>query len=451
MNKDFSVIIKKKIKKFNKVISTVPGCKSTSFRALIFSSQSIGISSLKGVLEGDDIKSCIHSLKDLGVKIKRKKHGEYRVWGNGENSYTQPKKKQLYFGNAGTLGILLGFLATNSNINVRIFGDKSLNSRNMKKFINPLSKIGCIFRPKNKKNFPLTIQGTDYGLAQHHILKSGSAQEKACILNAAKNLPGITTIEELKPFSRNHSELMLSSIGADIKIKKKNKHNLISLRGQQNLRGFSIKIPGDPSSAAFFVAICLMTKGSKIRLKKINLNKFRIGYIRCLKSMGANIKLQNIKKRFGESVGDIVVKSSKLRPINFPKKEVISTVDELPIMMTIASQIKGISTFKNIGVIRGKESDRIKKMAENLKAFGIKTKVTKNSIKIYGSPLKNYLSNKLIKIQPSLDHRIQMCSVILAATTSVNSIIKGCSTIKTSFPNFFLLLKKIGIQMKYET
>ena len=191
-----------------------------------------------------------------------------------------------------------------------------------------------------------------------------------------------------------------------------------------------------------------MTKGSKIRLKKINLNKFRIGYIRCLKSMGANIKLQNIKKRFGESVGDIVVKSSKLRPINFPKKEVISTIDELPIMMTIASQIKGISTFKNIGVIRGKESDRIKKMSENLNAFGIKTKVKKNSIKIYGSPANLHIGNKQVKIKSSLDHRIQMCSIILAATTSANVLIKGCSTIKTSFPNFFLLLKKIGT--KYE-
>ena len=448
MNKDFSVKIKKKVKKFNKVISTIPGCKSTSFRALILSSQSIGTSNLKGVLEGDDIKSCIQSLKDLGVKIVRKKYSEYKVWGNGENSYNQPKKKQLYFGNAGTLGILLGFLATSSNINVRVYGDKSLNSRNMKKFIEPLSKIGCIFRPKNKKNFPLTIQGTDYGLAQRHILNSGSAQEKACILNAAKNLPGITTIEEHMPFSRNHSELMLRSIGADIKIKKKKKYNLISLRGQQNLKSFSMEIPGDSSSAAFFVAICLMTKGSKIKLKKINLNKFRIGYIRCLKSMGANIKLINIKKKFGESVGDIIVKNSKLRPINFPKKEVISTIDELPIMMTIASQIKGISTFKNIGVIRGKESDRIKKMSENLNAFGIKTKVKKNSIKIYGCSTNLHIGNKQVKIKSSLDHRIQMCSIILAATTSTNVVIKGCSTIKTSFPNFFLLLKKIGA--KYE-
>jgi len=118
--------------------------------------------------------------------------------------------------------------------------------------------------------------------------------------------------------------------------------------------------------------------------------------------------------------------------------------------MTIASQIKGISTFKNIGVIRGKESDRIRTMSENLKAFGIKTKVKKNSIKIYGSSSKIYSDSKQIRIKSSLDHRIQMCSVILAATTSANTIVKGCSTIKTSFPNFFLLLKKIGLKVKYE-
>ena len=124
----------------------------------------------------------------------------------------------------------------------------------MKKFIKPLSKIGCIFKPEDKKNLPLTIQGTDFGLAQHHVLNSGSAQSKACILMAAMNLPGITTIEERKT-SRNHSELILKTIGANIQVKKEKKYNLISLRGQQNLKNFSLDVPGDPSSSAFFVAL----------------------------------------------------------------------------------------------------------------------------------------------------------------------------------------------------
>ena len=451
MNKKFSVVINNSVKKFNKTISTIPGCKSTSFRALIFSSQTIGISHLKGVLESDDIKCCIESLKDLGVRIVKIKSGEYKIYGNGENSYVQPKKKYLYFGNAGTLGILMGFLATSSNIKVKILGDKSLQSRSMEKFIVPLSKIGCTFYPVGKKNFPITIQGTDYGLAQHHIV-NGSAQEKACILNAALSLSGTTTIEDRKPCGRNHSEIMLRAIGARIFIQKRKKHNLISLPGHQNLKSFSLDVPGDPSSAAFLCILCLMIKDSKIKLKTINLNKFRIGYIRCLKSIGANIKLKNVRMKFGEPVGDITVKFSKLRPINFPKKEVMSTLDELPALMTLAATIKGISKFnlgaKNIKVLKGKESDRIKKISQNLKAFGIKTKITKTSIKIFGSKLETYSKIKKIKIKATLDHRVQMCAVLLGIASKSNVLVKGCETINTSFPNFFTLLKKCGT--KYE-
>jgi len=451
MRKNFSVFVNNKIKKFNKSISTIPGCKSISFRALIFSSQTIGVSHLKGVLESDDIKCCIKSLRDLGVQIEKIKPGEYKIYGNGENSYIQPKKKYLYFGNAGTLGILMGFLATNSNIKVKIFGDKSLQSRSMEKFIIPLSKIGCTFHPDGGKKFPITIQGTDYGLAQHHIV-NGSAQEKACILNAGLSLSGTTTIEDRKPCGRNHSEIMLRAIGAQISIKKRKKYNLISLPGHQNLEGFSLDIPGDPSSGAFLCILCLMTKDSKIKLKKINLNNFRIGYIRCLKSIGANIKLTNVKIKFGEPVGDIDVKFSKLRPINFLKKEVMSTLDELPALMTLAATIDGVSTFnlgaKNIKILKGKESDRVKRITENLKAFGIKTKITKDKIKVYGSRSEIYSKRKKINIRAVLDHRIQMSAILLGSVSNSSVKVKGCKTIKTSFPNFFELLKKCGI--KYE-
>ena len=451
MKKKFSVVINSSTKKFRKKISEIPGCKSTSFRALIFSSQAIGTSHLKGVLESDDIKCCIKSLKDLGVKITKIKPGEYKIFGNGENSYLQPKKKFLYFGNAGTLGILMGFLATNSNIKTKILGDKSLQSRSMEKFITPLSKIGCTFYPSGKKNFPLTIQGTDYGLAQHHIV-NGSAQEKACILNAALSLNGTTTIEDRKPCGRDHSETMLRAIGAKISIKKRKKYNLISLPGHQNLKSFSLDIPKDPSSAAFLSILCLMIKDSQIKLKRINLNKLRIGYIRCLKSIGANIKLTNVKIKFGEPVGDINVKFSKLRPINFPKKEVMSTLDELPALMTLAATINGVSKFnlgaENIKILKGKESDRVKKISENLKTFGIKTKITKDSIKVFGSKLEIISKKKKIKINSTLDHRVQMCAVLLAIASKSNVLIEGCETIKTSFPNFFTLLKKCGA--KYE-
>ena len=444
MNKKFSVLIKNKAKSFNKTIS-VEGDKSISFRALMISSQCLGISHLKGILEGDDVKCCIKCLRDLGVKIIRKNRGEFFVYGNGENSFKQPKKRKLYFGNAGTLGILLGLLATNSNIKIKILGDKSLNKRNFQKFIEPLSKIGCTFKPKDKKTLPIIVQGTDYGLAQHHILDSGSAQSKACVLMAALNLPGITTIDERK-LSRNHSELILKNIGADIQIKKRAKSNLISLRGQQNLKSFSLEVPGDPSSAAFFIALTLLTKGSSLTIKNVCLNYYRTGFIRCLKSMNGNIKIKNLRKKRFEILGDIIVKSSNLKPINFPKKEIISTLDELPIMFIITSQIKGVSTFNNIQVLRGKESDRIKKISENLNAFGINTRSTKSSLKIWGNPRVKHQGQ--IKIASTMDHRIQMSFCILSLITGFNVLIKGFETVSTSFPSFLKLLKELNI--KYE-
>ena len=170
--------------------------------------------------------------------------------------------------------------------------------------------------------------------------------------------------------------------------------------------------------------------------------------------MGANIKFKNIKKKFGEQVGDIIVKSSKLRPINFPKKEVISTLDDIPILMTIASMIHGVSIFNlgyfNMKILKGKEADRIKKMSENLKAFGVRTIVTKNSMKVYGENPKIFSQNKQVRIKATLDHRIQMCGVIRAVCSGQNTIINGCETIRTSFCNYLLLLKKIGVKFKYE-
>ena len=156
--------------------------------------------------------------------------------------------------------------------------------------------------------------------------------------------------------------------------------------------------------------------------------------------------------KFGEPVGNIVVKFSKLRPINFPKKEVMSTIDELPALMTLAATIDGVSIFnlgnKNIKILKGKESDRVKRMSENLKAFGIKTKISSDKIKVYGSRIKIYSKRKKINIKSVLDHRIQMSAILLGSVSKSTVVVKGCETIKTSFPNFFELLKKCGI--KYE-
>ena len=444
MNKKFSVLTKNKIKKFDKTI-LVENDKSISHRALLIASQCLGPSNLKGVLESEDVKNTIICLKKLGVRIV-KKDKKYIVYGNGLGSFRKPNKNQLYVGNSGTLGrMLIALIATHPNLKVKISGDHSLNGRDMKRIIEPLSKIGCNFYPRGKTTLPLTIEGTSMPLAQKHFETLGSAQVKSAILLAAINTHGITTVEE-KKISRNHTENLLATIKASIKIKKLKRGNLISLKGQENLSCFNLEIPGDPSSAAPFIVLTLLTTGSKLLIKNVNCNPTRIGFIKILKKMNANIKIKNLKKKSGEPVGNIFVKSSFLKPINCPKELVPSLIDELPFLFVIASVIKGVTKFSGINELRHKESDRIKSMEIGLNQIGIKTKSTINSLKIYGNP--NIQMNKTLRIFSKKDHRIAMSFFCLGKLLNGNVEINNFEAVNTSFSKFLFTMKKIGA--KYE-
>ena len=444
MNKKFSVLTKNKIKKFNKTI-LVENDKSISHRALLIASQCLGPSSLKGILESEDVKNTIICLKKLGVRIV-KKNKKYIVYGNGLGSFRKPNRNQLYVGNSGTLArMLIALIATHPNLKVKVSGDHSLNRRDMKRIIEPLSKIGCNFYPRGKTTLPLTIEGTSMPLAQKHFETLGSAQVKSAILLAAINTHGITTVEE-KKISRNHTENLLATIKASIKIKKLKRSNLISLKGQENLSCFNLEIPGDPSSAAPFIILTLLTAGSKLLIKNVNCNPTRIGFIKILKKMNANIKIKNLKKKSGEPVGNIFVKSSFLKPINCPKELVPSLIDELPFLFVIASVIKGVTKFSGINELRHKESDRIKSMEIGLNQIGIKTKSTINSLKIYGNP--NIQMNKTLRIFSKKDHRIAMSFFCLGKLLNGNVEINNFETVNTSFSKFLFTMKKIGA--KYE-
>ena len=228
MKKKNSVLISNKIGKFNKTIY-VESDKSISHRALLIASQCIGISNLEGILESDDVINTITCLKKLGIKILKKKE-KYIVYGNGLGSFKRSSNKllSLYAGNSGTLArMLIALLATQPNIKVKIFGDNSLNKRDMKRVIEPLSKVGCNFYPKNKTTLPLIVEGTNMPLAQKHLETIGSAQVKSAILLAALNTPGITHVH-IEKKSRDHTENLLAKIKANIKIiKKKRQFNFI--------------------------------------------------------------------------------------------------------------------------------------------------------------------------------------------------------------------------------
>ena len=444
MNKKISVLLNKKIGKFQKTI-TVESDKSISHRSLLLASQCIGISKIENILESEDVQNTIVCLKKLGVKIQKRKNF-YLIYGNGLASFKKPKNNALYTGNSGTLArMLIAIISTQSNLKIRIVGDNSLNKRDMKRIIEPLSKIGCNFYPKNKSTLPLTIEGTNMALAQRHIETIGSAQVKSAILLAALNTQGTTEVE-VKKISRDHTENLLSIINADIKIKKLKTGHLISLKGKKNLTCFKTKIPGDPSSSAPFVILALLTENSKLLIKNINCNHTRIGFINILKKMNANIKLKNKKKKYGELVGDIIIKSSYLKSINCPKHLTPSAIDEFPLLFVVASVTKGVSKFSGISELRHKESDRIKSMEVGLNYIGIKTKSTEDTLTIFGNP--NIKFQKILKVNPQEDHRIAIAFFCLGQILDLKIEISNFETVNTSFSKFLNIMKKIGAKFE---
>ena len=440
MKKKNSVLINNKIKKFNKTLK-VPADKSLSLRALMLASQCIGVSKIKNLLESEDVFNCLKALKKLGVKIKKRKK-DYLVYGNGLNSFKIKKKiTKIFVGNSGTTARLLSGLLSTCPNKFYLYGDQSMNKRDMSRVIKPLEKVGCFFYPKKKLTLPLLIEGTSMPLSQNHIETKGSAQIKSSILFSALSTPGVTTVEE-KKISRNHTEIFLDKIAADIKIKKLRKGNLISLRGQKNLFAFNYKVGSDPSSAAFLICLTLLTPGAKSTIHGVICNSTRIKFIKILKKMNAKIKIKNLKRDFssGELLGSIITRGSNLKPITV-SKDIGTVIDELPILFVVASLTKGISKFKSISELANKESSRAIEMKKILAQAGIRCKNTKDSITIYGKNKIN-TEKKFILVKTKGDHRICMSSAILSLATGIRTKIHNFDTVNTSFPNFISIIKK---------
>ena len=444
--KSFNLLIKTKIVPFKKNIQ-IDSDKSISIRSFIISAISQNISSVKNVLESDDVFSTIKCLRKLGVKIIKKKKGDYLVFGKGLGSLFAAKNEKLNFGNSGTLArLLIGVLSTTPNIELKMEGDHSLNKRSMKKLILLMSEFGASFYPKKKFNFPLKIISSEMPVGINY--KAGvSAQLKSAVIFAGLNSYGNTKITEVKK-SRNHTENMLLKNSHVIKLKK-SKKNIIEIFGKKNLRQQKINVPGDPSSAAFFSALTLLNKGSSILMKNICLNKTRIGFYNLLKKQGAKIKFKNLYEENNEVRGDILVQSSNLKPIKATKEYYVNSTDEYPILFVIAALTKGVSVFKGISDLANKESNRIREMQKILNQLGIKSISTKNDLKIFG---KGDIDGKRKKITVSNlgDHRICMSSFILAILTGAKTLIKNFETVNTSSPSFLQLMKLIGAKFEIQ-
>ncbi len=442
--KIFTVEINQKIKPFKKQISVDPD-KSLSIRSFLIGSICQGVSSVKNTLESDDVLSAVAVCKKLGVKIKKIRPKFYKIFGNGLGSFSIKKNTELYFGNSGTASrLLVGALSTSPDIQVKLNGDHSLNKRSMKKLIDLMEKFGAFFLPRNKYTFPLKMISSKLPIGITYTADV-SAQLKSAVILAGLNSYGNTTIKE-HILSRDHTENLLQDNRQAIKINNKG-GKTITVCGKKKLKPFNIAVGGDPSSAAFFVALTLLVKGSSLKIKNVGLNPTRIGFFEILKKQKANIKFINKKKRNNEIIGDIIIKSCNLKPIHAPASIYPRTTDEYLILFVVAALTKGVSSFKGISDLANKESSRAKEMKKILTQIGIKCKLTSNEMKIFGRGMIN-ASNKKIKLGKLGDHRVAMCTFILAILTNAKTRIENFDTVFTSSPSFLKIMKFLGAKFE---
>jgi 3-phosphoshikimate 1-carboxyvinyltransferase len=432
--------VKDKIKSFNKKIY-ISGDKSLSIRFVLLASQATGKSKAYNLLMSEDVLAAIDSIKKLGIRVSINKNN-CEIYGNGINGFKYRKNLTLNAKNSGTLGRLMLGLLIKSPQKIKLIGDKSLSKRDFSRVTMPLEKFGAKFYYKTKNKLPLSILGSQSVKNIKYYENKGSAQCKSSVMLAAVNALGTTFIKAKK--SRNHTELLFKYLQIPIKIKKTKKYDFIEIKKPTKISAFNYEIPGDISSSAFFMVLTTLSNNSKLLIKNVNINPSRTGIITILKKMGGKISLQNKRDYRGEKISDILIKSTKnLKGINCPAKLNSSAIDEFLIIFLVAAKAKGISYFKDLSELNQKESPRLKWGSKILNMMGIKTKLTKDSIKIYGQPNLKIIKPIIIKDYLK-DHRIFMMSTIAALTCGGQWKIHDKDSINTSFPSFLKIIKNIS-------
>ena len=439
------ISIQNKLYHYKKKFIKVDGDKSLSIRFILLSSLSKGKCVATNILKSEDVISAIECIKKLGIKIELK-NNKCKVIGKGLFGYSYRKNLILNAGNSGTTARLLFSILIDSKKKIKITGDKSLKKRDMNRVIKPLSKFGAKFED-NAGKLPVSIICSKELKPITYLENLGSAQCKSAVMIAALKTFGNTMIKSLP--SRNHTELMFkNALKLPIVVKKQKKYELIKIKGLNEFKPFNYKIPGDISSASFFIVLTLLSKNKSLVIKNVNINPSRIGIIKILNLMGAKIKFVNKKKYKGEMIADILVKSAKkLKCINLDPKFNSSAIDEFLLIFLVASKSSGVSKFKNLKELNKKESKRLDWGFKILNLMGIKVKkISNHGIKIHGNPKldlnKTYVIKNYLK-----DHRVLMASVIAALALGGKWKIHDSNSFKTSFPNFLKILRNLGAKI----
>ncbi len=424
--------------------TAVPGDKSISHRALMLGGVAAGTSEIEGLLEGEDVLRTAAAMRALGARVERLGPGQWRVSGRGVGGLVEPEDV-LDLGNSGTSARLLMGLVATSPLLAMFTGDASLRRRPMARVARPLEQMGARIAAREGTRLPLALIGAEAPLPIAYRLPVASAQVKSAVLLAGLNTPGETTVIESQA-TRDHTELMLRHLGAELRVEAQaDGGRAITLKGEPELNGAHIVVPGDPSSAAFPLVAALLVPGSEVTLRTVGTNPLRTGLFQTLAEMGADLRLIPRGLEAGEPVADLVARAGPLKGVDVPGSRAPSMIDEYPVLAVAAACAEGTTVLRGLAELRVKESDRLSAIAEGLRASGVRAEIAGDDLIIEGTgrPPAGGAT-----IATRLDHRIAMAFLVLGLAAERPVAVDDASPIDTSFPGFARLMAGLGAHLE---
>jgi 3-phosphoshikimate 1-carboxyvinyltransferase len=417
----------------------VPGDKSISHRSLMLGALAVGRTEIHGLLDGEDVLMTAAAMRALGALAERGPDGSWLVEGRGIGALAEPAAV-LDLGNAGTgARLLMGLLASHP-ITAFLTGDRSLRGRPMARVANPLMQMGARIVSREGCRLPLAITGAREPVPIAYKLPVASAQVKSAVLLAGLNTPGETSVIEPEP-TRDHTELMLRHFGVTVRVEATPEGRRSTVVGQPEITGRRIKVPADPSSAAFPIVAAALLPGSDVTLTDVGINPHRIGLIETLREMGADITLGGRREEAGEPVADIRVRGGRLTGVEVPAGRAPSMIDEYPILSVAAALAKGSTVMRGLGELRVKESDRLAAVANGLRACGVEVEDGPDHLVVHGGRGR---PRGGAGIAANLDHRIAMAFLVMGMVAEKPVSVDDASPIETSFPGFATLMNGLG-------
>lgn len=419
----------------------VPGDKSISHRSLMFGAVSLGETRIEGLLEAEDVLATGAAMKAMGATVDRDGEGLWRVSGLGCGGLLEPEGV-LDFGNAGTGSRLTMGLVGGHSIAATFVGDASLSRRPMARVLNPLREMGVEVIGRSGDRLPLTLRGPKALLPITYRVPMASAQVKSAVLLAGLGAGGVTTVVE-PVATRDHTERMLIGFGADLTVDvREGGERHIRLAGRPDLKAQHVVVPGDPSSAAFAIVAGLVVPGSDVTVENVLLNPLRTGLFQTLIEMGADLTIENERLSGGERIGDVHVRSSRLKGVVVPPDRAPSMIDEYPVLAVAAAFADGPTVMEGLDELRVKESDRLAAVARGLEANGIACTEGEASLIVAGRQAGARIGGGVVATH--LDHRIAMSFLVLGLAADKPVEVDDTAMIATSFPSFRGLMEGLG-------